>query len=155
MNLFQRIFKKPTVVCPRCLGKGHVDLNDIQRLNKELYWLPGKCAYCSGNGKVHEDTVTTLPVDSSYLTISLSKMEQWKLIGGNQQAKKRGEIYQETLSEIIEDIVRQHYIEGLTLDAIADLHFSRFKLSRVTDQMKKDFLEYAEKVIAFHKDKYP
>ena len=36
--------------CPRCLGKGHVDLQDIKRLRRELFWEPGPhCAYCDGN----------------------------------------------------------------------------------------------------------
>jgi hypothetical protein len=43
-----RIFRSNMVDCPRCLGKGAVDSEDIRRLKKELFWGPGKCAYCNG-----------------------------------------------------------------------------------------------------------
>ena len=34
------------MICPRCLGKGFVDLNDIKRLDREDYWGQGYCRYC-------------------------------------------------------------------------------------------------------------
>lgn len=43
---------KNDVVCPRCLGKGHVDKDDIIRLKRENEWTPGSCAYCNGSGCV-------------------------------------------------------------------------------------------------------
>lgn len=154
MNIFKRLFKKPTIQCPRCLGKGHVDLNDIQRLNKELVWNPGKCAYCNGFGKVHEETLSTVSADFSYLTTSISKIEQWKILNGNSHAKKRAQIHQEIVSEIIDGIVTQYYVDRLDLETITDLHFLRFSWPNVSDKDKNDFIEYAEKVIAYHKDKY-
>ena len=42
------------VQCPRCLGKTHVDQEDIRRLGREMEWIPGPCAYCEGTGKVEE-----------------------------------------------------------------------------------------------------
>ncbi len=49
--------------CPRCLGNGYVDLNDIKRLKKELDWLPGQCTYCHGKGKVSYHKLVTVSVD--------------------------------------------------------------------------------------------
>jgi len=40
------------VICPRCLGKGFVDLEDISRLGKANEWHQGPCSYCVGCGKV-------------------------------------------------------------------------------------------------------
>jgi len=82
MSFFSRLFgqRKPTIQCPRCLGKGHVDWNDIKRLNQELRWGPGTCAYCNGKGKVAPDMVDKVAVDASYLTIDLSKAERQRVM---------------------------------------------------------------------------
>jgi DnaJ-class molecular chaperone len=41
------------IICTRCLGKGHVDEADIARLERESQWLPDKCAFCNGSGKIY------------------------------------------------------------------------------------------------------
>jgi len=51
--------------CPRCLGKGNVDWDDIKRLKRESDWEPGPCAYCHGSGKVDQNIVDQVPVDAS------------------------------------------------------------------------------------------
>ena len=96
------LFQKPTEKCPRCLGKGFVDNSDIERLNKELEWGIGKCVYCFGKGKVNKQTISNIPVDLSYLTLERSKIERWKLIFGSKNAKKRAELYQENLKNLID-----------------------------------------------------
>lgn len=40
------------MTCPRCIGKGFVDLSDISRLGMEGKWGQGYCRYCDGKGKV-------------------------------------------------------------------------------------------------------
>jgi len=52
MSFFGKLFNKDRIQCPRCLGKGHVDWDDIKRLDKELKWIPGSCAYCNGKGTI-------------------------------------------------------------------------------------------------------
>jgi hypothetical protein len=42
------------MTCPRCYGKGFVDLNDIKRLGMEQKWGQGFCRYCEGEGKVEK-----------------------------------------------------------------------------------------------------
>jgi hypothetical protein len=54
--------------CPRCLGKGHVDKKDIKRLNRELEWMPGTCAYCDGTGKIDDEMLLSTNVDDANLT---------------------------------------------------------------------------------------
>jgi hypothetical protein len=45
---------KQKMICPRCLGKGFVDLNDIKRLGMEKDWEQGYCQYCYGDGDVEK-----------------------------------------------------------------------------------------------------
>jgi hypothetical protein len=46
--------------CPRCVGKGYVDDNDIKRLGRERTWQSGSCGFCRGTGYV-ERTDTRNP----------------------------------------------------------------------------------------------
>jgi hypothetical protein len=43
-----------TMTCPRCFGKGFVDLNDIKRLGMQDFWDQGFCRYCDGQGEVEK-----------------------------------------------------------------------------------------------------
>ena len=80
MGFFSRLFKKiktpGQLICPRCLGKGHVDLKDIIRLKKEEEWMAGTCAYCNGFGNIGEDMLSKVPVDAAVLTTDLSESER-------------------------------------------------------------------------------
>lgn len=147
------LFQKPTEKCPRCLGKGFVDNNDIERLNKKLEWLPGKCAYCLGKGKVNKQIISNIPSDLSYLTLERSKIERWKLTIGNKKAKKRAELYQESLNNLINHITKQYFVAKLDIETIADLHFARFEIQNVSIEDKKEFMKYIESVIEINKDK--
>ena len=75
--------------CPRCLGKGHVDPNDIKRLKRESEWLPASCAYCNGSGKVDWGMEDKVPVDVSYLVMDLTENERKKIAAGDQDAIER------------------------------------------------------------------
>jgi hypothetical protein len=147
------IFQKPSEKCPRCIGKGLVDNNDIKRLNKQLEWMPGKCAYCNGIGKVSKQTIFNIPADLSYLTLDRSRIERWKLKSGHKSAKKRAEKYQKKLNELTTHITKQYFEDGLDIETIADLHFARFGINNVSLEDKKDFINYIEKVININKNK--
>ncbi len=153
MTIFKLLFKKPNFQCPRCLGKGLVNWNDIEYLNKKLEWKPGKCAYCNGVGKVYEEMISKVLVDISYLTTNLSKIERWRIILGDKNANNRAKIYDESLLKIIDNIATQHYVSGLDVETIVDLYFARFK-RKISNIERQEFLEYAEKVIEFRKDKF-
>jgi hypothetical protein len=154
MFTLKLLFKKPKEQCPRCLGKGTVDWNDIERLHKKLVWLPGKCAYCNGNGKVHEETLSIVPADISYLSANLSKIERWKILSGDKNARKRVKAYEEALAKMIDKIARQYYVDGLDLETIVDIHFASLKNDKVSPKERQDFLEYTKKVVEFHKNKF-
>jgi hypothetical protein len=105
MNYFKRLFKrtKTSVECPRCLGKGHVDMSDIIRLGNELRWIPGKCAYCKATGSVQPETISKVAAGEPYLTNNLPKAERNRVISGDEAALKRGAVLQEK-NEMIEYI---------------------------------------------------
>jgi hypothetical protein len=84
MGFFKRLFKQNKIVekssCPRCLGKGHVDTEDIIRLKKNGEWDPGPCAYCNASGSVDKGMLFKVAVDAGYLTADLSEEERNAII---------------------------------------------------------------------------
>jgi hypothetical protein len=62
---FDKEQENQKMICPRCLGKGFVDLNDIKRLGMETRWEQGACPYCGGQGNVKRGkTIEKDPRDS-------------------------------------------------------------------------------------------
>jgi hypothetical protein len=55
------------MTCPRCFGKGFVDLNDIKRLGMENTWRQDYCRYCDGQGKVEKGKTMVLDPLSDYI----------------------------------------------------------------------------------------
>lgn len=43
---------KLEMICPRCVGKGFVDRDDIRRLGMTKEWWPGPCDYCNAQGYI-------------------------------------------------------------------------------------------------------
>ena len=58
------------VTCPRCLGKGHVDEDDIARLKQQGKWRTGACAYCKGTGIVDE----TMKIVAAQMEVPFEKI---------------------------------------------------------------------------------
>jgi hypothetical protein len=129
--------------CPRCLGKGKVDMEDIKRLKKELFWGPGKCAYCNGTGKVSPDIIEKVRVDFEYLSDSLSLWEREKVITGDEDMLKRASEYKKRVQKIIDEIEYLYYIENKEPSEIADYFF--YKNRFASD--KQQIIDYIEKVI--------
>lgn len=79
MSFFSRLLKKVKapvqLTCPRCLGKGHVDRDDIIRFKQEGKWRTGICAYCNGSGNINQDMLL-IPADATNLTTNLSASER-------------------------------------------------------------------------------
>ena len=88
MKLLSRLFNRPktpaTITCPRCLGKGHVDKDDIIRLKQQGKWGTGTCAYCKGSGTVDEELLSKVAVDNTSLTNNLSEAERDHIINKTQ-----------------------------------------------------------------------
>ena len=147
MNFINRIFRSNMVDCPRCLGKGNVDLEDIKRLKKELFWAPGKCAYCNGIGKVPPDRIEKISAGFEYLTTDLPSWERHKVINGNGDALKRADEFKEVFEKIIKEIEHQYYIENKEPIEIADQLFQMQGRLEYSESEKQEVIEYVEKVI--------
>jgi len=147
MNILNQIFRRNMVDCPRCLGKGKVDLEDIKRLKKELFWIPGKCAYCNGIGKVPPNRIEKISVDLEYLTTDLSSLERNRLINGNEDALKRAAQHRELVQKFIEQIEHLYYIENKEPDEIADCIFHKQNILVHSPDEKQELIDYISKVI--------
>jgi hypothetical protein len=153
MNFFFRLFKKakPRITCPRCLGKGHVDMEDIIRLKQELRWVPGSCAYCNGTGKVAPDLGSKVPVDASYLVNSLSKGEREKILNNDSEAIQKARLYDRKINGIIREIIHLHFNEKMSPEHIADYLLSSYTATRSNNRKyqktRAELVAYAQKVI--------
>ncbi|MGC4036570.1 MAG: hypothetical protein QM764_11455 [Chitinophagaceae bacterium] len=147
MNLIGKIFRRNMVDCPRCLGKGHVDMQDIKRLKKELFWVPGKCAYCNGIGKVPLDRVKKISADCEYLTTALTSLERHKVINADADALKRASEYRDRVRKMIEEIEHLYYVENKESDEIANYILRKQRRFVYSSSEKQEVIDYVEKVI--------
>src|SRR5688572_31910917 len=136
MSFLNRIFRSNMVDCPRCVGKGKVDLEDIKRLKQELFWAPGKCAYCNGNGKVPPDRIEKVRVDCEYLTTDLPSSERHKVINNDIEALKRANEFKQYVLTFVQDIQHLYYVENKEPGEIADQLFHQHG-QRVYDSLEK------------------
>jgi hypothetical protein len=149
MSLLNRIFGKNQTFkeCPRCLGKGKVDWNDIRRLNRELKWIPGTCAYCEGTGKVDNKIESNVPVDASYLVINLAEDERKRILNGNPDAIERGKQHEDRVESFINQIAYLHFERYLTPLEIAKFFLKGDENLDSYESEKQILVEYAERVI--------
>lgn len=147
MNFLSRLFNNDRVDCPRCLGKGNVDLEDIKRLKQELHWIPGKCAYCNGGGKVTSKRVSTVSADITYLTTDLPASERVRLVNGDSGALQRAKEFEEEFNKVIGEIEHLYYIENQEAEQIADYFLRKDGTSSYSSTKRQELIEYIKKVI--------
>jgi excinuclease UvrABC ATPase subunit len=147
MDLLNKLFNRKNIECPRCLGKGEVDWTDIKRLNKELQWLPGKCAYCNGLGKVTEKMVSKIAADNTYLSTSISQDERKRLFNSNQGALQRANDFDYQINTFIQQIEYLHFIGNLDSKTIFHFYCIPRLESEMSIEEKQELLEYIETVI--------
>jgi hypothetical protein len=145
MNILEKIFINSKIECPRCLGKGEVDFDDIKRLKKELKWLPGKCAYCKGIGKVNSRIFSKVSVDNSYLTIDIPEEEQNRILNNDYEATERAKLYENQIDNFIKEVEFLYFEANLNPHKIADFYF--ISESNISINVKKDMINYIEKII--------
>lgn len=158
MSFFGKFFKRSNdqITCPRCLGKGYVDENDIKRLKKEMQWLPGNCAYCNGLKTVDADLVNKVPVDLSYLTTELSATERRKLKSNDKDAMERASNHDATINEFVDHVVQLYFVENMEVEEIVE-HFLQPKPisdseNKQYQQVKIELMDYIAKIIALKKN---
>lgn len=147
MKILDWLFHKNRIECPRCLGKGHVDQQDIERLERNLYWLPGKCAYCKGRGRVPPDMPETVKPDLAYLSLDLPSWERRRLIKGDQAAFNRACEYELAMKQVLEHI-RQLYHDGMKFpDDIARHMYNEYLKISYTAPEFQEMVQFIERVI--------
>jgi len=147
MTIFNFLFRKSNTECPRCLGKGFVDLDDIRRLNKVLKWTPAPCAYCLGSGKVATEMLSKVPVDYTYLTIDLPESEMDKIKEGDEETLEKGRIHELFLDDLIKYIEQQYLNNKMDAESIADLYLSTKDETALFSLERKNLIQYIEKII--------
>lgn len=150
MNLFN-FFKKSTIRCPRCLGKGFVDWEDIHRLNRQLKWVPAPCAYCDATGRVEKEILSKVAVDCMYLTIDLPETVIEKIREGDPETIERGkkrELFVDTLIQYAE----HHYLtQNMDAESIADLYLSTEAENAPFAVTREELIKYIQGVIELKK----
>jgi hypothetical protein len=159
MGLINKLFDrdKGKIECPRCLGKGHVDWDDIKRLNQQLKWKPGKCAYCDGIGKINSKLLSKVSVDNSYLTTDLTKDEKMRLLDKDEGALKRAKENDNQRNNFIKQISFLHFKGGMNSTLIAEFYLipneDSENNSGSPEQEKVDLIEYIDSVIEINRNK--
>lgn len=147
MGLFDNVFGGKKVECPRCLGKGHVDQADIKRLNMELRWLPGSCAFCEGTGQVSPKMAVDVPVNEAYLSADLSKEERKRFLSNEEGAMRRARQSDEIVNRLINEVRYLHFKGGMSPEKILGFYFLDSENSETHPEEKKDFLTYIHNIL--------
>ncbi len=145
MSFINDILGLSKIECPRCLGKGNVDWEDIERLNKQLKWAPGNCAYCDGKGWVKKSQLNKLAVDTTYLITDISLEEREKLKKGEINALQRAELYEEDRNNFIKEVRYLHF--NCNLDPMKLTDFYLLHSQEVGDSERDEFYKYILKII--------
>ncbi|MDW8849982.1 hypothetical protein SD960_07765 [Flavobacterium sp. MMLR14_040] len=147
MTFFNFLFKNSDLECPRCLGKGFVGHEDIRRLNRQLKWAPGPCAYCDASGKVTEELLSKVAVDTSYLTIDLPESEIEKIKNADPETIEKGKLQELFIDNLIKYIEHQYLLKNMDAESIADLYLSTEDEKAVFSVEKENLLQYIRKII--------
>lgn len=150
MSIFN-FFRKSDIKCPRCLGKGFVDAEDIIRLNRQLKWTPAPCAYCNASGRVEKEMLSKVAVDCMYLTIDLPESVMEKIKEGDQETIEKGkqrELFIDTLIQFAE----HHYLtQKMDAESIANLYLKTEAETATFTVNKPDLIKYVQGVIDLKK----
>lgn len=150
-NLFPKEEPKVQVTCPRCLGKGHVEEEDIKRLKRELYWEIGDCAYCLGTGEVDFDMESKVLADEFYLSLDISKRERKRLIANHKGAKFRAEAHKREMDKFIERIVQLYVEDKMNVENIVSFFIPKYLSFFYGKKHKEELVLYINKIIKVRK----
>ncbi|MDF1697758.1 MAG: hypothetical protein P1U56_18065 [Saprospiraceae bacterium] len=113
-NLFHTIENlelddREEVLCPRCLGKGYIDAEDIERLNRKRAWEAGLCAYCMGKQKVSIKQSQILKANNGFLSSNLIPTVREKLVDGDKELLKTAQ----KVNELLENYLENYNVDSL------------------------------------------
>ncbi|MEY3050111.1 MAG: hypothetical protein RL365_2149 [Bacteroidota bacterium] len=102
--------KSKLIDCPRCLGKGHVDKQDIIRLRRIFFWVPGPhCAFCNGIKRVELSFASRFNADDWFITSDLSLEMYQKYIDKDPELLAQLEAQEHYIQNISNLIIQYHY----------------------------------------------
>jgi hypothetical protein len=151
MGFLSNLFSTPKINCPRCLGKGHVDNDDIKRLKRDLHWIPGDCAYCDGMGKVSSKMAAKVKTDSSYLNTGIPLEERKRFVAGDEGALNRAKQYEQNYNHFFKQVRFLHFVGNLDPLKITDFFLLTPDEEAITTAEKEEIKTHIEKIIAFTK----
>ena len=119
-----------------------MDNEDIKRLKKELYWVPGSCAYCEGIGSVTSDFVNSVKVDEAYLTVDLSSEERIKFLLKDNEAVEKSKMFKSVIEYLKDTVIRLYSLENKNINEITEAILNDLEISN-SDEVKelKEFIE--------------
>lgn len=151
MDLFDKFFGKLKVQCPRCLGKGYVDQEDIKRLKKELQWVPDTCMYCNGKGEVDAKLPSKIAVDSSYLTTNLTYSERKKFINNDEATIRRANFREAERDKFIAEVEYLYFSCDLSPSRITEFYLLHLGTSEIDTDARFELESYINKIIEHRK----
>jgi hypothetical protein len=102
--------KSKLIDCPRCLGKGHVDKQDVIRLRRIFFWVPGPhCAFCNGIKRVELSFASRFNADDWFITSDLSLEMYQKYIDKDPELLAKLEAQEHYIQNISNLIIQYHY----------------------------------------------
>lgn len=107
--------------CPRCLGKGEVNKEDIKRLKREFFWSEGHCAFCDGQKTVQLDFAKRFNADDWYISFDMDKEEYEKYISGDKEMLSWVRHTEKQIYFIGSFIMDHHISRGLSKEKVLDL----------------------------------
>jgi hypothetical protein len=135
------------------LGKGEVDLNDIERLDMDLRWIPGRCALCNGLGRISPKLLIAVKVDSAYLTTDLSAGERRRFLKGDSGAVFRSRLFDSEFENSVKQIEYLHFVADLDPEKIADFYLISEPKPEENLASRDELIEFINKVINKKKGK--
>ncbi|SFD09745.1 hypothetical protein [Flavobacterium phragmitis] len=146
MSIFN-FFKRSDIECPRCLGKGFVDWEDIVRLKRQLKWVPAPCAYCNATGKVEKEMLSKVAVDCVYLTIDLPESVIEKIKDGDPETIEKGRQRERFVDHIIQYAEELYLKQNMDAESIANLYLSTEEENAAFSVTKEELIKYFQGVI--------
>lgn len=146
MSIFN-LFKRSDIKCPRCLGKGFVDWEDIIRLKRQLKWVPAPCAYCDASGRVNKELLSKVAVDCMYLTIDLPETVIEKIKEGDAATIERGKQRERFVDHLIQFAEHHYLTQNMDAENIANLYLSTEEESAAFSVTREELIKYIQGVI--------
>ncbi|WP_379826420.1 hypothetical protein [Flavobacterium notoginsengisoli] len=146
MSIFD-FFKRSAIVCPRCLGKGFVDLEDIIRLKRQLKWVPAPCAYCNATGKAEKEMLSKVAVDCMYLTIDLPESVIDKIKEVDKETIEKGKQRERFVDHLIQYAQDRYFNQKMDAESIANLYLSTEEENAAFSVTKEELIKYVQGVI--------